>query len=102
MPKRDERILEHSELVSLIAKEFQDTGVPIEDIIQEGFIALIEVSDTHNNYLPKEVFDMYAIPSIRYQMKKYVNTQLHGTKKEVQIDQSYFLCRSGTPIRHAR
>ncbi|MBU2496866.1 MAG: hypothetical protein KJ767_02305 [Nanoarchaeota archaeon] len=102
MPKRDKRISESKELVFSLGKEFRDTGVPLDDILQEGFLALIEASDMHDDDLPKEDFDKYATIEVRKRMKGYIENQLYGSKREVYIDPSCYLCRSGTPIKYAR
>ena len=53
MQKREEKILKHSYLVFSNAKYFSGLNTPLEDIIQEGFLALIEAIDTS---LPERIF----------------------------------------------
>ena len=79
-------------MVFSLAQDFKGVGVLLEDIIQEGNLALVEVVDKYNENLPKK-----AVKRIRAQMKHYINIEW----KEYTTTK-YRLCQSGNLINHPR
>lgn len=68
---RDQLVLEHTNLVEKLARQFSVSGEPVEDLVQEGYIGLIKAVDRFEP--DKEVkFVTYATHVISGEIRHYL------------------------------
>lgn len=68
---RDEIVLQYANLVESVARRFACTAEPVEDLVQEGFIGLINSIDRYDQSKGVK-FSTYATHFIIGQMKHYL------------------------------
>jgi RNA polymerase sigma factor (sigma-70 family) len=66
----DALMYEHTGLVKCIAQDFADPGIELDDLIQEGFLALWEAIFYHKPEVGP--LDKYAAAAIRKRMKRWM------------------------------
>ena len=75
---REELILCNQKLVASIAHEFTNRGIPLEELIQEGNVALIEGIDKHD---PKKgKLSTYVQPKVRRALINFTYTYFRPVK----------------------
>jgi RNA polymerase sigma-B factor len=76
---RSQLILMHVKLVRFLARKFKDRGEPLDDLIQQGMIGLINAIDRYE--LERGVkFSTYATPTILGEIRRYFRDKTWGVK----------------------
>ena len=74
MDARDDLIVGHKYLVIQLAREYAPYG-PYEDLVQEGFIGLINAVDKYN--LERSRLRVYAWSAVKYEIVKFLAKNKH-------------------------
>ena len=80
------KIEEYLPLIKKVAKGYKDKGVELEDLIQEGFIGLIEAKRRY-----KEEFNVsFSKYSLYWIKKQMVEAIIRNSKQKVHLDSRVF------------
>jgi RNA polymerase sigma factor (sigma-70 family) len=80
------KIEEYLPLIKKVAKEYKNKGVELEDLIQEGFIGLIEAKRRY-----KEEFNVsFSKYSLYWIKKQMVEAIIRNSKQKVHLDSRVF------------
>lgn len=82
-------IQDYQGLVFSIARSYQKSGVPLEDLQQEGMIGLLEA---HRRYDPSKQtkFSTYAVFWIKKHILSAIEQEYHSSLNTVEISENHF------------
>lgn len=76
---RDELIRRHERLVRSLAHKFERPGIPAEDLLQTGLLALVRALDRYDPCRGAD-FTTYVVPCITGEIKRYFRDQTWALK----------------------
>jgi RNA polymerase sigma-B factor len=91
-PSARERLVElNTELVQFIARRFADRGEPLEDIVQVGFLGLIQAIERFDPDRENE-FSSFATPTIMGEIRRHFRDRSWAVRVPRRLQENY--CRA--------